>query len=1009
MRIVKALSLAFLIAIFFSSLSFAAQQDRISGSLGDGQIHVLKGNVRHQARPEYDQGRVDPGMRLGTMTLLTAPTAAQESAIQQLLAQQQDRKSPNYHKWITPEQYADRFGLSQNDMQQLVAWLSAQGFTMIEPAHGRNFITFTGTAAQVESAFGTEIRHYNVKGEQHYANATAPQIPAAFAGIVTGVRGLDDFHPRPMGVRHVRPDYYYNGSQFSGQFIAPGDIYTIYDMNPLLTASPKIDGTGQKVAIMGATDIYLSDLNDFRTGFGLPTISCTAGTPPNDVITACSDVHFSYVLGGADPGLVGGDTLEEADLDLEWSGATAPGAQLIFVNSTDAFTSFYYAIDNKSVLGESVISLSFGLCEFEAQIGELHTGQPALFETELQKASSEGITFVNSSGDSGAAECDDNSTLTAAGLATGGFAVSYPASSPEVTGVGGTAVPLADLASAAGYWGTTNGPNGGSILPTGPENGYIPEQAWNDDDEFAQFCQEQTSGSPGYVYCQTGDVPAGSGWVPITSSATAQANFGIGADGGGASNCAVQNSGFTACVSGFPPPSWQTVTVSGQTTRMSPDISLLATPNFPGFIFCTQLSVLTGSGSGSSCAGGIASAVGNSSLIGGTSASAPIFAGMVALLNQYLGAKGPVGPINAMLYQLAATAPSAFHDITSGTNNAACEPNSPGAPQPQALWCPSGGVVGYSAGPGFDMATGLGSVDVNKLAVAFFSPPDFLVATTPPTTSLSVYAGQTSAPVTVTVTPVNNFSGPLSFSCSGLPTGSSCSFNPASVTPSGGEAATTTATVTAGSSATTGSFAIYATTSLGTSGTASHVSNASPSIALTVTSPFGLSLPTSSYQVTQGSSVNASVMVTIAGGFTGTITFTCSDPAPQSICTVPTPVTASTLPANGQVSFGISTKAPTASLRPPGRGTQIFYAALLPGLFGLMLTAGTRRRSLRGVRFLGLILVMGFSTIWLASCGGSSGGNSNPGTPVGPYTMTVSATSGSATVTSPSFTVNVTQ
>jgi hypothetical protein len=173
---------------------------------------------------------------------------------------------------------------------------------------------------------------------------------------------------------------------------------------------------------------------------------------------------------------------------------------------------------------------------------------------------------------------------------------------------------------------------------------------------------------------------------------------------------------------------------------------------------------------------------------------------------------------------------------------------------------------------------------------------------------------------------------------------------------------------------------------------------------LTVASPFALSLPTSNFQVTQGNSVPVAVTVTLAGGFTGTVSFTCNDPAPESICTVPTPINAS-----GPVSFSISTTAPTASLRPPGRGTGIFYAALLPGLLGLMLTAGTRRRSLRGMRFLGLILVMGFSTMWLASCGGSSGGNSNKGTPTGPYTFTVSATSGGATVTSPQFTVTVGQ
>ncbi len=353
MRIVKALSLALLIASLFSSLSFAAQQDRISGSLTGGQRHVLKGNVRHQALPEYDQGRVDPGMHLGTITLQTAPTAAQESALKQLLAQQQERKSPNYHKWITPAQYADRFGLSQNDMQQLVAWLSAQGFTMIEPAHGRNWISFTGTAGEVENAFGTEIHHFNVKGELHYANATPPQIPAASRWHSRWRAWAGRFPPRPMGINVSVSDRTTStaGRNLRRQFIAPGDIYTIYDISPLLTATPtKIDGTGQKAGDhRGATEIFQSDITDFRTGFGLSAISCTA---PNDMITACSDPHFSYVWVEADPTLVGRRRSAEADLDLEWSGAIAPGAQIVFVNSGDVFIPLYYAIDQQGTLGE---------------------------------------------------------------------------------------------------------------------------------------------------------------------------------------------------------------------------------------------------------------------------------------------------------------------------------------------------------------------------------------------------------------------------------------------------------------------------------------------------------------------------------------------------------------------------------------------------------------------------------------------------------------------------------
>jgi subtilase family serine protease len=997
------LSVALLITGLFSSLSFAASADRISGALTSGQTKALKGNVRHQALPEYDQGPVDPAMKLGTMTLLTVPTAAQQKALTQLAAQQQDRKSPNYHKWITAEQYGDRFGLSQNDMQQITAWLQARGFTMIQPAHGRNWVSFTGTAAQVESAFGTEIHQYNVKGELHYANATAPMIPAALSGVVAGLRGLDDFHPKPRAMRRTRPNYYSSTDEFD--FFAPGDIYTIYDVNPLLNSATPINGTGQKLAVMGQIQIFLSDLNDFRSGFGLPALSCTAGTPPNDIITACSDPHFSYVpIDGGPPALSVSPTnnlgdLQESDLDLEWSAAVAPGAEILFVDSDDTFTSFYYAIDNQTTLGESVISLSYGSCEFDANIGEAN-GEPLLFEQELLKSTTEGITFVNSSGDTGAAECDSNSTLSSTGLATQGLAVSYPASSQYVTGVGGTAVPFADIfpEPSTTYWGTTNSASGGSTLT------YVPEQAWNDDDEFFAFCQGQTSKSDGgYSFCQTGN--SNNPWVPITSEATAQDDVGISSSGGGASNCAVQTADFSACVSGFPQPAWQTVTVAGQSTRMSPDVSFLATPNFPGFIFCTQnfetnSAVSTGSSCGPGGSTGITNAVAAGSIIGGTSISAPMFAGMVALVNQYTGASQ--GNINPSLYQLAATAPSAFHDITTSDNKVACEVGTL-AGQPTAMLCPSTGVIGYSAAAGYDLATGLGSVDVNNLAVALKAPPDFSAST--PTTTLTVFTGATGT-ATITVTPINNFSAPVSFGCSGLASVSSCSFNPATVTPTGGAPATTTATIqSTGTSAANPTIAITAST-----GVLSQVTHSVGSIALTVQVPFTLTPTAASFPVTQGSSAPATVTVAFTSGFTGTLTFTCSDPAPESICTKPQPINAA-----GKVTFNISTTAPTSSLNrpvhPSDRSSRIFYAMLLPGLLGIVLAGGTRRRSLLGMRFLGLIVILGFSTVWLGSCGGgSSSGSSNPGTPAGSYTISVNATSSTgATGTAATFQLVVSQ
>src|SRR5271167_1556747 len=420
MRIVRSIS-ALLLACIFCSLSYATVADRISGTLTSGQTVTLKGNVHRGVLPQFDQGPVDPAMHLGTMTLLTVPTANQQKALKQLLAEQQDPKSANFHKWLTPEQYGDRFGLSQNDVQQIAAWLKSQGFSGVSRARGRNWVSFTGNAAQVQSAFGTEIHRYNLNGELHYANATAPSIPAALSGVVTGIRGLHDFRPRPMGIKRADPNYY--SSVFSAQFLAPGDIATIYDINALFTAG--IDGTGQKLAVMGQTDIYLADIADFRSGFGLSAISCTTNT--SGVITACSDPHLQYGLDGTDPGLSATGDISEADLDLEWAGAVARGAQLIFVNSTDTFTSFYYAIDHNLA---PVISLSYGVCEFGDNTVLTSAGQPAADEIELMKANTQGITFVNSSGDSGAAECDPNPPTDPKGeSATGGWAVSYPASS----------------------------------------------------------------------------------------------------------------------------------------------------------------------------------------------------------------------------------------------------------------------------------------------------------------------------------------------------------------------------------------------------------------------------------------------------------------------------------------------------------------------------------------------------------------------------------------------------
>jgi subtilase family serine protease len=890
---------ALLVATLFSSQSYAAVPDRISGALTNGQTVALKGNVHHKALPQFDQGPVDPATRLGYVTLLTVPSASQRKALSQLVAQQQDRKSPNYRKWLTPEQWADRFGLSQSDIQKLTAWLKSQGFTVVNVAHGRNWIVFSGSAAQIQNTFGTEIHHYKVDGEMHVANASAPKIPAALSGIVTNLRGLNDFHLKPRAARSLkaaqgpRPAYYYNLFQppVPPDFLAPGDIATIYDINALYTAG--FDGTGQKLAVIGQTDVYLADISDFRAGFGLtPITGCT--TNSSGIITSCPSTvtNFQYVVptGLVDPGSPSpyGD-ITEADLDLEWSGAVARNAQIIYVNApyngtTGGVTeAWYYAIDNQATIGETVISLSYGICEFGDNFVLDSTGQPLSDEIELTKANSEGITFLNSTGDTGAAGCDaatNNNATTPPNLATGGLAVGYPASSPEVTGVGGSAVNWSNGFSST-YWGTVNGTDGGSAL-TAP----IPETSWNDNEELVTAYP-----------------------TAFSSAQVVQESYGISSSSGGPSNCAQQSADNSNCVSGFGQPSWQTVTMSGQTSaRFTPDVSLMASPNFPGYIFYTPQNAWSSSTStASTCATGIPGALsftdpssGNPapSLVGGTSASTPVMAGIVILLNQYLGANG-LGNINPTLYILASTPSNgAFHQVTTGDNNVYCEVGQPVAPWPTALQCPSTGVFGYSATvsdatTGYNLVTGLGSVDANNLAIAWAAAP----STTP---------------------------------------------------------------------------------------------------------DFTLSPLVSTLPITAGGTASAIVNVQLASSFAGTITFTCTGAPTAGTCTAPSSTTAA-----GQVTFTVTTTAPSSRLQPAlDHGTRILYAALLPGLLGIVFMAGTRRRTPQGLRVLGMIVFLGCSMMWVTSCGGGSsssggggGGGGNTGTPAGTYTVTITGTSGTSTAT----------
>ena len=562
-----------------------AQTNRITQPVDNRARTVLAGHLHPKALPANDRGRVAPSLAMSGIVLTLAPTASQQADLQKLLAEQQTPGSPNYHHWLTPEEYAQRFGVSQADIDKITQWLQAQGLTIDSIGRGRTSIAVNGTAAQVESAFQTEIHNYAVSGEIHYANASEPSVPAAFDAVVKGIRGLNDFRLKPHRLRLTKPDY--TTGRGGTHYLAPDDLATIYDITALYNQG--INGTGQKIAVAGQVQINLADINQFRSSFGL------AASDPQTVAAP-----------GRSAGNDSGD-LGESDLDLEWAGAVARNATIIFVTAYDVMTAVQYAIDQNIA---PVISLTYGECELEALPSD-----KGMFQQWAQQANAQGITWFSASGDAGAADCNDAQNP--------GLAVDLPGAVPEVTSVGGT-----EFAEGSGtYWNVANSSTGASA------RSYIPETAWND---------SATDGSPS----------AGGGGVSVL----------------------------------FSKPSWQTGPgVPGDNARHVPDVAVNASADHDGYITYTG---------------------GSLEVAGGTSVGAPVFAGLTALLNQQLGGGG-VGNINPDLYALAQSAPGIFHDVTAG-NNVVTVPCGR-----RATTC-GNPAVGYSAGVGYDQATGLGSVDAFK-------------------------------------------------------------------------------------------------------------------------------------------------------------------------------------------------------------------------------------------------------------------------------------------------------
>ncbi len=678
----------------------AQVRNRITRRIADTEPVVLS-SPNPRTRAALDQGRVEGSMSINHAAIVFKLAPAQQADLDELLAEQQDPHSANYRKWLTPEQYAARFGMSAGDLEQVTSWLKSQGLSVDGSSRARTRVFFSGSAAQVESVFHTELHRYLLNGETSLANATEISVPQAISGMVLGVRGLETFRPRPRA-RVARPNF---TSHVSGShFVAPGDFATIYNLKPLYDSG--LDGTGETMAVVGQTQIHTADIDAFRTAAGLP--------PKNLQLVAVNGTGFSA-----------GDEVE-ADLDVEWSGAVAKGAAILYVytgsnSSQNVFNALEYAIDNNLA---PVISTSYGNCE--ANLGSF----TATLRADVQQANTQGQTVTAASGDAGAADCE----LQTAKSATHGLAVDSPASVPEVTALGGTeftgdaasTVSGGDASADPPYWGGTTGgsDNISSALI------YIPEMGWND-----------------------------------TAASIATPTGSLSASGGGVSTV-------------FNKPAWQNALTFADGHRDVPDVSLTASPNHDGSLICSQAAVTSSGSSATSCTSGFRDSLGNLSPVGGTSVGSPAFAGIVAILNQATQSGG-LGNINPTLYSLGGT--GAYHDIAFGDNKVPCTTGSTG--------CPSGvnPMIGYSAAAGYDLVTGLGSINANVLATTwpgFVLTPDYSVGGTP----VSIASAGQGGTSTVTVTPTNGFAGTVDLACALTPAsttaGVTCSV-PASVSLSG--------------------------------------------------------------------------------------------------------------------------------------------------------------------------------------------------------------------------------
>ena len=654
--------------------------------------HILSGNTRPEANEENDRGPVPDTFAMNHLLLELKRSPQREAALESFIDELHNPASPNFHKWLTASQFGELYGPAAAETAAVSDWLRSYGFTVNTVYPSGMSIDFSGTAGQVQSAFGTEIHRLSVNGVNHIANMSDPRIPDLFTPLIAGIFSLHDFSPPNMTL--PVPRY-----TIQVQLVVPADLAVIYDLKPAFAAG--YTGQGQTVAVIEDSDLFDSaDWYTFRTALGLASYKSgsfkTINPPPPSGANNCTD-----------PGANSDD--DEATLDAEWASAAAPNAAIQLVSCAPATTTPGFMLAALNIINSKqppqIMSLSYGYCEAVAGVTA-----NAGYNSTYQQAAVEGVSVFVAAGDSGAAGCDHGSSN-----ATHGIGVSATASTPYNVAVGGTDFGDTAQGTNSTYWGPANSSTFGSALS------YIPEIPWNDScagSVLAAFWGYSVGyGSDGFC----GSALAGEDFAVTTAA-------GSGGPSGCASGVPSENLVVGGTCKGYAKPSWQTG-VSGipnDGVRDVPDVALFAANGLWGhsYVFCFS-DLANG---GAKCAGPPELWSG----AGGTSFASPIMAGIQALVNQKMGAAQ--GNPNPVYYKLAASsvASSVFHSITTGDIAVNCSGDlncfgsgfvGRGRAAPVTSFVGNGGLStssqtytpAFAASAGWNFATGLGSVDAFNL------------------------------------------------------------------------------------------------------------------------------------------------------------------------------------------------------------------------------------------------------------------------------------------------------